>query len=145
MVLMELLAVLSSAFAPLNVPKSSAFILALLYAIRKPLDTSEIERITGYSKSAVSAALKVLESHKLVNRFRSGRRNLYLPSTPLPRLLAESHIRMLKSINERLREISRRSPEVGEHLSHINSELIVAIKALEAGLHGIDNGGILKE
>ncbi|PLJ77985.1 MarR family transcriptional regulator [Infirmifilum sp. NZ] len=135
-VLHEALSVLSGAFSPLNLPKSSAMVLALLYTLGKPLDCVEIQRVTGYSKSAVSAALRVLESHRLVHRFRSGRRNFYAPSIPLGRLVAEAHIRMLKTARERLREISARAPELGERVALLDSELFKAIRSLEAGLHG---------
>lgn len=137
-VLMEVLAVLSTSFSPLNLPKSSALILALLYAFRRPLNCSEIQNLTGYSKSAVSAALKVLESHRLVHKVKSGRKNIYVTSLPLPRLVAEAHLRALRSTAERLREISRRSPQLLESIDHLDSELSKAILAIEASLYGVD-------
>ncbi|AKG38679.1 hypothetical protein MA03_04440 [Infirmifilum uzonense] len=139
--LMEILSILSTTFAPLNLPRSSALILALLYAVRRPLNCSEIQSMTGYSKSAVSAALKVLESHRLVHKVKSGRRNHYSPSLTLPRLVAESHLMMLRSARDRIRELSRRFPQHGDSLSLLDSEISSVISTFEASLHGVGGTG----
>ncbi len=144
-ILHEAIAVLSGTFAPLNLPKSSSLILALLYTLGRPLDCIEIQQATGYSKSAVSAALRVLESHRLVHRVKRGRRSAYAPSRSLARLLAEAHLRMLRSAREHLREISKRTPELKDSIARLDSELFNVIRVLEAGIHGAQSESGLKE
>ncbi|QOJ79341.1 helix-turn-helix domain-containing protein [Infirmifilum lucidum] len=135
-ILHEAIAVLSGTFAPLNLPKSSSLILALLYTLGRPLDCIEIQQATGYSKSAVSAALRVLESHRLVHRVKRGRRSAYAPSHSLAKLLTEAHVRMLRSAREHLHEISKQIPKLNDNIARLDSELSNAIRILEAGIRG---------
>lgn len=143
-ILLEAAAILAGAFAPLNLPKPSAVVLALLYLFGKPLDCTELQKFTGYSRSAISAALRVLESHRLVHKVKRGRRSAYSASMPLVKLVTEAHLRALRSVRERLGEFSGRLPELRESVGRLDSELARAIRVLEVGLHGAEGKGSLE-
>ncbi|MEM1632443.1 MAG: hypothetical protein QXX83_09975 [Thermofilum sp.] len=123
---------LSSVFLAFGVPRPSAVILSLLYLVDRPLDYGEISSLSGYSKSSVSQAMKILEHYHLVSRVKSKRKSAYMPSLPLRSALAELQVRVVESAAQGLRERGKRSPELSTRVEKLEKELKELVEVIKA-------------
>jgi DNA-binding transcriptional regulator GbsR (MarR family) len=120
----DALPVLARLLYALGFPRSCARILAALYLSDRPLTSKELIDITGYSKSSVSAAMKMLEGRKLVRKLRQGRLGSYTPSVSLSQLFLEYQVSLLKRTRARVRELrARANATLREKLEHLELEL----------------------
>lgn len=78
----------------------SSKLLAVLYSAPEPLTLDELSKMTGYSFSAVSAAMKLLSGIKLVEKTkRSGSKKLYFS---VQRDMLTLSINAIRSKNEHM-------------------------------------------
>ncbi len=93
--------VLASLLTMLRLPKVAALALSVLLVESRPMSLSEISKATGYAKSHLSEALKLLESSSLVERVVRGRRVAFRPRKKAVELLLRKHLQDLRrSLNE---------------------------------------------
>ncbi len=129
----ELVSVIAKMLTMMGLPRSCARVLAVLYAVGVPLSVKELIDLTGYSRSSVFYAVKVLESDNLLLRMRKGRIVVYKPAVSLARLLVETQARLL----ERARRVISKLVESGhghENIVRLERELReLAAKLFELG------------
>jgi len=127
----EALAGIAQLLASLGFPRSCARILAALYLASTPLSSRELAEMTGYSKSAISAALKALEGSHLILRLRRGRVSTYAPAISLSNLVAEVQARLLERIRARIRRLGHQvNSSLGAKLHSLDDELSTLIMKL---------------
>lgn len=120
----EALLVIAYLLASAGLPRSSAVVLAALYLFSRPLSSKELIQITGYSKSAISAATRMLESKRLIAKYKLGREFAYKPRMALGRALLELHASILEKARMRVAALRRNSHLLRElNLTLIESEL----------------------
>lgn len=120
----EALLVISYLLTSAGLPRSSAVVLAALYLFSRPLSSKELIQITGYSKSAISAATRMLESKRLIARHKLGREFTYKPRTTLGRALLELHASILEKARTHVAALRRNSYLLRElNLTVIENEL----------------------
>lgn len=130
--IVEALPVLSRLLHALGFPKGCARILAALYLSDKPLSSKELIEITGYSKSSVSAAVKMLEGKRLVRKFKHGRFGVYAPSISLSQLFLEAQIGLLNRARSRVRELKDRgNSSFSARLERVEKDLTRLIARLK--------------
>ncbi len=108
----------------LGFPRCSARVLAALYLSDKPLTSKELIDITGYSKSSISAAMKMLEGRRLVHKLKQGRLGSYSPSVSLSQLFLEAQVNLLERTRAKMRELrSKANASLSSRLEHLEGEL----------------------
>jgi len=127
----DALPVLARLLHALGFPKSCAKVLAALYLSDRPLTSKELIDITGYSKSSISAAMKMLEGRQLVRKLKRGRFGTYTPSVSLSQLFLEAQVNLLERARARVRELrGRANASLSTRLEHLESELAHLISRL---------------
>ena len=128
----EALPIISRLLHNLGFPKTCARILAALYFSDQPLTSKELIEITGYSKSSISAAVKMLESRRLVHKFKCGRYGSYAPSVSLSQLFLEAQVGLLERTRSRVSELRGRvNSSLGARLERMEKELAHLITKLK--------------
>ncbi|WFO75099.1 helix-turn-helix domain-containing protein [Desulfurococcaceae archaeon MEX13E-LK6-19] len=109
----------------LGFPPVAAAIVAILLAEGRPLTLSELAEKTGYAKSHLSSALRILEERFLVELKRGKRRSLLISLKPgaIEKVIMD-HIR---EIRENLRAVLDYTPS---ELSHGIDSLIKELDSL---------------
>ena len=130
----EAAAALSIALSAYGLPRSAARVLALLLLSGVPLTSKEVAKLTGYSKSTISAALRMLESMKVIRRMRQGRSAAFAASISLSQFLLKVQVDAVEGIVRRVREIKGRAdPSLKRRLESIEGELA----SLSSRLRGV--------
>jgi len=130
--MLEALPAISRLLHNLGFPKTCAQILAALYLSDRPLTSKELIEITGYSKSSISAAVKMLESRRLVHKFKHGRYGSYTPSVSLSQLFLEAQVNLLERARSRVSELRGRvNSSLGARLERMEKELAHLITKLK--------------
>ncbi|MEM2372200.1 MAG: MarR family transcriptional regulator [Thermofilaceae archaeon] len=120
----EALLVIAYLLISAGLPRSSAIVLAALYLFSQPLSSKELIRITGYSKSAISAATRMLESKRLIARCKHGREFAYKPQTTLGKALLELHASILERARRHVAILLKNNNLLHElNLASIENEL----------------------
>jgi DNA-binding transcriptional regulator GbsR (MarR family) len=88
---------LASLLTLLRLPKVAALALSVLLIESRPMSLSEISSATGYAKSHLSSALKLLESSSLVERVVYGREVLFKPRKEALERLVRKHVEDISS------------------------------------------------
>jgi len=130
----EAAAALSIALSAYGLPRSAARVLALLLLSGVPLTSKEVAKLTGYSKSTISAALRMLEGMKVIRRMRQGRSAAFAASISLSQFLLKVQVDAVEGIVRRVREIKGRAdPSLKRRLESIEGELA----SLSSRLRGV--------
>lgn len=120
----DALLLISSFLASMGFPPSCSKVLATLYLSEKPLSSRELREATGYSKSTIAAAIKVLLSRKLVCRVREGKRRLYALNSDLGHLFFSAHEGVIERVKSKTRELRERAGlPLSSRLVHLEEEL----------------------
>lgn len=128
----DAVAVISLALAALGLPRSAVKILAVLYLMGKPLTSKELAELTGYSKSTISATIRLLEGRKIVQKIRQGKRDIYSTSVSLSQLLSETHANLLEHIASKIKEIKHKvNSSIDNKLECIENELLYLASKLK--------------
>ncbi len=100
---------LASLLTLLRLPKVAALVLSVLLIESRPMSLSEISIATGYAKSHLSSALKLLESSSLVERVVYGKKVLFKPRKKALENLVRKHMedisRSLGNVRAKLTDI----------------------------------------
>ena len=99
-----------------------ASIISILLREKRPLTLNELSEKTGYAKSHLSYAIRVLEDKLLVELKRGKRRRIFISLRPegLEKVIRE-HIREIKDHLKALVESS--STDLSKRLDHLIKEL----------------------
>lgn len=109
----------------LGLPPVATAIIATLLAEGRPLTLSELAEKTGYAKSHLSSALRILEEKLLVELKRGKRRSLLVSLRP--GALEKAVIDHIREIRENLKAILDYTPP---ELSHNINALIKELDSL---------------
>ncbi len=113
-------------FTMLRLPFAAALVLSTLIRERKPLALNELVEATGYAKSHLSAALRLLEEKYLIERIRvRGRKHLF-------RVRAEGVIALIR---DHLSEIRAYLKSVADEFE--DEDILNAVRTLESELHSL--------
>ncbi len=113
-------------FTMLRLPFAAALVLSTLIRERKPLALNELVEATGYAKSHLSSALRLLEEKYLIERIRvRGRKHLF-------RVRAEGVIALIR---DHLSEIRAYLKSVAEEFE--DEDILNAVRTLESELHSL--------
>ncbi|MCD6323977.1 MAG: hypothetical protein J7L55_02570 [Desulfurococcales archaeon] len=92
---------LVSLLTMLRLPRVAALVLSVLLMESRPMSLGEISAVTGYAKSHLSSALKLLESSSLVERVVTGKKVVFRPRKKAVELLLRKHLQDIrKALNE---------------------------------------------
>lgn len=120
----DAVALLAITLTTLGIPRSCARILAILYLSEKPLTSKELAELTGYSKSTISAATRMLASRRMIRKLKQGRRDTYVAQISLSQLLLEAQISLLEHVVKKIREMRLKiNSALGRKLATVESEL----------------------
>ncbi len=110
----------------LRLPFAAALVLSTLIREGKPLALNELVEATGYAKSHLSSALRLLEEKYLIERIRvRGRKHLF-------RARAEGVIALVR---EHLSEIRAYLRSVADEFE--DEDILSAVRMLESELHSL--------
>ncbi len=110
----------------LRLPFAAALVLSTLIRKGRPLALSELVEATGYAKSHLSLALRLLEEKYLIERIRvRGRRHLF-------RARAEGVVALVR---EHLSEIRAYLRSVADELE--DEDVLSTVRLLESELHAL--------
>ncbi len=113
-------------FTMLRLPFAAALVLSTLIRERKPLALNELVEATGYAKSHLSSALRLLEEKYLIERIRvRGRKHLF-------RVRAEGVIALIR---DHLSEIRAYLKSVADEFE--DEDILNAVRTLESELHSL--------
>ncbi len=113
-------------FTMLRLPFAAALVLSTLIRERKPLALNELVEATGYAKSHLSSALRLLEEKYLIERIRvRGRKHLF-------RVRAEGVIALIR---DHLSEIRAYLKSVADEFE--DEDILNAVRMLESELHSL--------
>lgn len=119
-----------------GLPIAPATILATLITEKRPLDLSELSRLTGYAKSHLSTMIRLLEEKKLVERIQlSGRRVVFKVKKDALASVIHNHLDELRLT------LHHASEELGSHVESIESiehGLSALLKRLRGGRDRVD-------
>ncbi len=131
----EALLVIAYLLTSAGLPRSGAVVLAALYLFSRPLSSKELIQITGYSKSAISAATRMLEGKRLITRYKLGREFAYKPRTTLGKALLGLHASILEKARTHVVALRRNSHLLREtNLTMIENELSLLLKRFTGDL-----------
>ncbi|MEM1521705.1 MAG: MarR family transcriptional regulator [Thermofilaceae archaeon] len=117
-------ALLSMMLVTLGIPRSCARVLAVLYLSEKPLTSRELAELTGYSRSTISAATRMLASRRMIRKLRRGRHDTYVAHIGLSQLLLEAQISLLEHVVKKIGEIRLKiNSTLGNKLAAVEREL----------------------
>jgi|GEM_PF-1684687 len=127
----EAVASISQLLAPLGLPRSCVRVLAALYASEAPLSGRELAEVTGYSKSAISAAVRMLERDCLGDRLERGRESAYVPSVGIADLVLEAQAKLVERVRSRIRSLKTRvNSTLSSKLHLLDRELEILLTKL---------------
>ncbi len=125
---------LTAFFMKLRLPLAASIALSTLLREARPMSLGELSVATGYAKSHLSAALRLLEERSLVVRtHRRGRRIFFSAKSGVVKRLVREHLLDLKrGISRSLSELGESLP-VKEGLRVVEKEIEALVKRLEEG------------
>jgi len=127
----EAVASISQLLTPLGLPRSCVRVLAALYASEAPLSGRELAEVTGYSKSAISAAVRMLERNCLIYRLKRGRESAYVPSVGIADLVLEAQAKLIERVRSRIRSLKTRvNSTLSSKLHLLDKELEILLTKL---------------
>lgn len=128
----EALPILISVLSSTGLPRSCSKILATLYLSDKPLSGKELTQITGYSKSAVSATMKMLEGRKIIRVYKQGKNRIYAPNLTFSQLFIESHITALEKAKSSMKDLRhRKGSSLSIKLEKLEKEISIILNLLK--------------
>ncbi len=117
-------------FTLLKLPPVAAVVLSTLLTAEEPMGLKELSEVTGYAKSHLSMALKLLENGSLVERVISGKKARFRARKEAVERLIKRHLRELRRrISQSIQEMSD-VPAIRETLEEIDREVQALIKRL---------------
>ena len=127
----EAVASISQLLTPLGLPRCCVKVLAALYASEVPLSGRELAEVTGYSKSAISTAVRLLERDCLIYRLKRGRESAYVPSVGIADLVLEAQAKLVERVRSRIRSLkSRVNSTLSSKLHLLDKELEILLTKL---------------
>ncbi|MCS7103978.1 MAG: MarR family transcriptional regulator [Thermofilaceae archaeon] len=128
----EALPILTNVLSSFGLPRSCSKILATLYLSEKPLSGKELTQITGYSKSAVSATMKMLEARKIITVYKQGKNRIYAPNLTFSQLFIESHITILEKAKSLMKDLRyRKGNSISSKLEKMEKEISIILNLLK--------------